>query len=658
MSVNRFLYATNFVVNGSAQNRPSGPLVNVTGYDNKDIFKITLSGATNPDSFLLNGDLTVSGAKSTFTGSTFDAFYNTLTLSGPTMNLRGENLYANYLTSLTLSGPAMNLRGDVLDANYLTSLTLSGPAMNLRGQTLDANYSNSLTLSGPAMNLRGDVLDANYLTSLTLSGPAMNLRGDVLDANYLTSLTLSGPAMNLRGQTLDANYSNSLTLSGPALNLRGDVLDANYLTSLTLSGPAMNLRGENFDANYSNSLTLSGPALNLRGDVLDANYLTSLTLSGPALNLRGQTLDANYLTSLTLSGPAINLKGQTLDADYTGQILLKNQGTTIVTVDNKGMVVDGMLVVKGDMVTQSSQEVLLGDSHIVLNAQHKSGAVTGGGMAVVHKAESSIQTKSLTVSGSVRIFAIDPTLIGQTGITLKKGDIIQISEASRDNNNGYYILDSVNGPIVTSSSVNGPYTISASNSLGSSVNLDFVFQDNSNELFLKQANLVADQNMVLSHVNMSDIRITSDGEVLKAYGNNIVDPNFLYYPLGGSGGSYENVKFALGLPNTTYTGDNNSMNYKITKAVTVCEDTVNKTVNLELPDIDLKQKGAEYKIINKQQSTMRIRAADNITLINGAKLTAETEKEYVDVYYSSDDRSIVFIATISNDSQVRGWQML
>jgi hypothetical protein len=519
MSVNRFLYATNFVVTAPA-NRPAGPLVKVSGLTNADIFSITVSGVDARDKLNLTGDLLASG------------------------------------------------------------------------HTLDANYSNLLSLSGPVLNLTS--ANATFL---------------------LDTATVSGHSLSATGTNLSGNYTGMVSLTGPTMNLTS--ANATFLLdTATVSGHSLFATGTNLSGNYTGMVSLSGPTMNLT------------------------SASANF--NLT----AANITGTTLNSDYDN-VNFKSAGNQIVNINQKGMTIDGMLVVKGDMVTYSTNEVLLGDSHIGLNAQHKLANEMGGGMTVVNKALSSMQVTSIVtaVDKSNVVFTV-AGFRDAAPFEIPYNAIMQVSEASRDNVNGYYALDSITGNGVTKvgDGAAAVYTIDNVLAVGA---LTFVFREPPNEVFLRQmeANLTG-ESIWLSHVQMTDLRLDATGELTKAYGNKA---DFIYYPMGGgAGGSYENIK----------NGVIGSIEHTITKAITVCENSEG-VVNLKLPAITQSLKGSQYKIINKQTSPMVITVNTQGDHING--YIDNNAPSYVNVMPSSEDRSISFVATITDvgvSPVVKGWQML
>ena len=581
MSVNRFLYATNFVVSAPA-NRPTGPLVHVTNKDGGNLLKVNTieKDGTGKNELILDGQFTGQG-------NDFVAQYSNLVdINGSNMKLTSNT--ANFALS------AATLSGATLLADYATSL-------DLKAQTVG--------ISGPIMNVVSDT--ANFaLNNATLSG-------DVLLANYATSL-------DLKAQTV--------AVSGPIMNVVSDT--ANFaLKNATLSGDALL-------ANYANSLDLKAQTVSVSGPVMNV-VSNNARFDLNTATLSGATLLAQY-TDANIKSNNVNFKS--------------NDDRTIVHVDEKGMTVEGILIVKGDMVTYNSNEVLLGDSHIGLNACHRLSNEMGGGMTVVNKALSSFNVTDITPDPAGAFLNVTVKDLIGADFTLPTNAIIQISEASMDGANGYYILEKIEVGTVAGSVVAGvaagkntytikPSTLSAAKGVGTfKFTLKTVLP---NEVFLPQLSLtLTGEDMWLSHVQMTDLRLDPTGNLSKAYGNT---SDFTYYAVGSGSGSYENVK------NSSLV----DMDYPITKSVTVCEKGTSIT-NLILPDIIQELKGAEYKIINKQQAVMKITVNNDAEHINGYFGTP-VNPSHVDILASMEDEVLKFIATITDPGVlpvVKGWQML
>jgi hypothetical protein len=401
----------------------------------------------------------------------------------------------------------------------------------------------------------------------------------------------------------------------------------------------------------------------LSGDALLANYANSLDLKAQTVSVSGPVMNV-VSNNARFDLNTATLSGATLLAQYTDANIKSNNvnfksndDRTIVHVDEKGMTVDGILIVKGDMVTYNSNEVLLGDSHIGLNARHRLSNDMGGGMTVVNKALSSFNVTDITPDPAGAFLNVAVKGLTGADIIIPTNAIIQISEASMDGANGYYILEKVEVGTVAGSVVAGvdaagkntytikPSTLSAAAGVGTfKFTLKTVLP---NEVFLPQLSLtLAGEDMWLSHVQMTDLRLDPTGNLSKAYGNTA---DFTYYAVGSGSGSYENVK------NSSLA----DMNHPITKSVTVCEKGTG-IIHLILPDIIQELKGAEYKIINKQQAVMKITVNNDVEHINGYFGTP-VNPSHVDILASMEDEVLKFIATITDPGVlpvVKGWQMM
>lgn len=240
-------------------------------------------------------------------------------------------------------------------------------------------------------------------------------------------------------------------------------------------------------------------------------------LADTALDVLGGRLD---MACADMEGDITVASGATLNctiANYTGTIT--NNGTINGRIGNQifgnfgftdTVVVDGDLLVNGNLVAVDTETVLVGDQYIITGSGYTSVVQTTGGLAV--------NIGSANVSDSVSSGAFvagvpatsNPTVTTVGSDTFSVGDLIDITGTNLSENNGFYEVLSHSGTTLTIRGIGLTDTLE-----------DFTRRD-----FIANAS----DNATITQVNVSVARANTSGLWEEGTGNTTP---FTYTPLGG-----------------------------------------------------------------------------------------------------------------------------
>ncbi len=168
------------------------------------------------------------------------------------------------------------------------------------------------------------------------------------------------------------------------------------------------------------------------------------------LTADGAVLDAAAAQS-TANGAATAAANAQATADAA---LPKAGGTLTGPVIGTDLSLSGDLVVQGAIISKQSENVLISDSFLDLNAGNTiTASATSGGLTVNVKASGAAESVSAFVAGVILTSAPSFTTTAASGFAA--GDIIQISGAAEAKNNGLFVVAGVSGSTVEIKGVGG-----------------------------------------------------------------------------------------------------------------------------------------------------------------------------------------------------------
>ena len=412
------------------------------------------------------GALTVSSGGASITGNS--SITGTLGVTGAadfdsTFNADGN---ATFGGTMTLSG---NL--DVGGGDFVVTAATGAVAMNGPG---------ALTVTGLS-NLDGGI--AVDTTNFTVSGTtgATHVAGDFdVATNKFTVASASGNTIvaGTIGVTGAATFSSSLSANSLSSTTTLTAADADIGATLTVGtsdafqvSAAGNISttgtlGVTGATTLSSTLGVTGAAtlsstLNV-ASTLDVN--SKFSVDGASGNVQTDgtlTVDgASTLTGNVSAGGSLSVAGtSTLTGNTSvGGTLSVTGASTLSSGSFSGDVsVGGDLTVAGDIVSRGTVNLTVQDAFIDLGLGNNSTTAEAGGFTVEMNRNAGFTNvwSNLTFTAGVSATSAPTISAGTAGSALAAGDIVVVSSAAPTSNDGYYVVNSVAGSVITLKGVGG-----------------------------------------------------------------------------------------------------------------------------------------------------------------------------------------------------------
>jgi len=123
--------------------------------------------------------------------------------------------------------------------------------------------------------------------------------------------------------------------------------------------------------------------------------------------------------------------------------------TDLELLSGANMLVDGNLVVNGTTTTLHSEQVNIRDNHLYLNADYTTAGAQTGGLVVNVLPTATADTVAATGFTAGVAAVSNPTVITAGSATFSAGDIVQVSGANDQENDGIYEVESHVGTTLT-----------------------------------------------------------------------------------------------------------------------------------------------------------------------------------------------------------------
>lgn len=226
---------------------------------------INFSDVTTQGNTVLQQNLTVRGAFSTFSGNLFPSVTNFSTLGNSTarfLSIYSQNLNVTYANTTAIVSPAgvigigttpvaggaaLQIQGNVFVSNSIVST-------NLYTTNVNTSTTNTLAIFGPTGVIG---IGTNPLTG----GASLQVQGNLFAANALTAPTVFGANVNastlntvsIFGQTGVVGINTTPALSGATLQIQGNMYASNAIST-------QNVFAANVITTTTNTLVIYGPA--------------------------------------------------------------------------------------------------------------------------------------------------------------------------------------------------------------------------------------------------------------------------------------------------------------------------------------------------------------------------------------------------------------
>jgi hypothetical protein len=226
---------------------------------------INFSDVTTQGNTVLQQNLTVRGAFSTFSGNLFPSVTNFSTLGNSTarfLSIFSQNLNVTYANTTAILGPAGVIGigttpvagGAALQIQGNVSVSNSVVSTNLYTTTVNTFTTNTLAIFGPT-----GVIGIG--TTPVVGGAALQVQGNLFAANALTAPTIFGSNINastlntisIFGQSGVIGINTVPVVGGAVLQIQGNMYASNAIST-------QNVFAANVISTTTNTLVIYGPA--------------------------------------------------------------------------------------------------------------------------------------------------------------------------------------------------------------------------------------------------------------------------------------------------------------------------------------------------------------------------------------------------------------